>query len=114
MTLGSSSPLTPSLRGLPDLPSARMTWRARCWPLPVVTVKMPSSSLTIFSTFSPVLHLKSARFRHHFQNSRSCSLESSVFLNLPCMGNSTGLVMTSFWRGYLATVPPISDCSRVR
>ena len=38
---------------------------------------------------------------------------AAVFLNLPYMGNSTGLVITSFCRGYFATVPPTSSRSRV-
>src|ERR1700732_3197456 len=64
-------------------------------------------------TFSPLENLKSARRNTWSQNLSNSSLDSSHFLNFPYIGNSTGLVMTSFCRGYLATVPPISPSSSV-
>ncbi len=76
-----------------------------------MTVKMPSSPFLMSSTFSPVETLKSARLRIMSQKASRFSFESCSFLNLPYMGNSTGLVITSFCRGYLATVPPISSRS---
>src|ERR1017187_4029058 len=96
ITLGSSSPGTPSLRGVPVLPRARMTARARYWLLADFTVKTPFSALAMCSTFSRVTQLKSARVRTISQKASRFSLESSVFLNFPYMGNSTGLVMTNF------------------
>ena len=58
------------------------------------------------STFSCVRTFTLPFLMTAAQNSISFSFEISSLLNLPWIGNSTGLVITSFWRGYLATVPP--------
>src|SRR5229473_4470217 len=103
----------PSLRGVPRRPSASITVHARYCALEVCTMKVPSGPRWMSSTFSRVLTCRPARPWSLCQNLSSSSLEILSFPNLPCSGNSTGLVITSFWRGYFATVPPNSSCSSV-
>ena len=76
-------------------------------------VSVPSASGTMVSTFSWVRTWTSPFLMTEAQNSISFSFEISSLLNFPCIGNSTGLVITSFCRGYFATVPPMSSCSSV-
>jgi hypothetical protein len=67
----------------------------------------------MFSTFSRSFTLSPALPAALRQKSSKSSLPISSFLNLPYIGKSTGLVITSFCRGYLATVPPNSSASSV-
>ena len=79
----------------------------------LVMQSVPSASRSMASTFSCVRTFTFPFLMTAAQNSISFSFEISSLLNFPCIGKSTGLVITTFCRGYLATVPPSSSCSRV-
>ena len=98
MTLASSSPGTPSLRGVPRRPSARITCRAGSSNEDVWTAKWPLGRVTPV-TLDPKRMLSCARRVRSWNVSSRSSFSYSPSLSGPRNGISSAWTSTSLRRG---------------